>query len=54
MGLQNVFVMLAVLSTVILFSVFGFIFYGKTMRVKTIPRYRYFGQRQIKPRGVAA
>lgn len=53
-GLKNVYVMLGVLMTVILLSVFIFIYYGKNLRVRTAGIYRYYAQQQIDSRKVLA
>jgi hypothetical protein len=49
-GMKNVFVMLGVLMTVILLSVFIFIFNGKKFRVKGAARYRFFAGEQFECR----
>ncbi|KAI1611906.1 synaptic vesicle transporter [Exophiala viscosa] len=49
-GVQNVFIMCGVLMTVIVGSVFIFIFFGKRLRVKAARKYRYFAERQYATR----
>ena len=46
-GMKNVFNMLGILMTVILLSVFVFIFYGKKFRVRSAARYRYYAGKQF-------
>jgi beta-lactamase regulating signal transducer with metallopeptidase domain len=51
-GMKNVFTMLGVLITVILLSVFIFIFYGRKFRVKGAARYRRYASKQFECRVV--
>jgi len=51
-GMKNVFTMLGVLITVILLSVFIFIFYGRIFRVKGAARYRRYAGKQFECRVV--
>ena len=52
MGLRNVFIIIGVLVTAVLLGTFVFIYYGKTFRVKSTERYRYYAARQYEPRPV--
>ncbi|RDW89776.1 putative synaptic vesicle transporter SVOP-1 [Coleophoma cylindrospora] len=49
-GMQNVYIMLGVLTVAILLSVFVFIFYGKRIRSKTASKYRFFAGKQLESR----
>ncbi|RDW69881.1 putative synaptic vesicle transporter SVOP [Coleophoma crateriformis] len=49
-GMQNVYIMLGVLTAVILLTVFVFIFYGKRIRIKTTSKYRFFTGKQVESR----
>lgn len=49
-GMKNVFTMLGVLMTVILLSVFIFIFYGRKFRVRGAARYRRYAAKQFECR----
>lgn len=51
-GMKNVFTMLGVLMTVILLSVFIFIFYGRKFRVSGAKRYRDYAGKQFECRVV--
>jgi len=51
-GMQNVFITITVLGTVVLLFCFVFIFYGKRYRIQTASRYRYFAERQFEARRV--
>jgi hypothetical protein len=51
-GMKNVFTMLGVLMTVILLSVFIFIYYGRIFRVRGATRYRYYAGKQFECRVV--
>ena len=52
MGLKNVFIIIGVLITAVLLGTFVFIYYGKTLRVKSTKRYRYYAARQYESRPV--
>ena len=47
-GMKNVFAMLAVFITVIILSVFIFIFYGRKFRVSGAARYRHYARKQYE------
>lgn len=49
-GMRNVFTMLGVLITIILLSVFIFIFYGRRFRVKGAAKYRHYAGKQFECR----
>lgn len=51
-GITNVYIMLAVLNTVILLSVVGFIYFGKRIRVYTAKSYVYYSKRQVDARAI--
>ena len=51
-GMKNVFTMLGVSMTVILLSVFTFIFYVRKFRVRGAKRYRHYAGKQFECRVV--
>lgn len=51
-GMKNVFITINVLGTVVFLGIFGFIYYGKSMRAMTATRYRYYAERQFEARQV--
>lgn len=53
-GMKKMFVMLGMLMTVILLSVFIFIFYGKKFRAKGVARYRYYAGGQFGCRVISS
>lgn len=51
-GMKNVFITINVLGTVVFMGIFGFIYYGKSMRAMTARRYRHYAERQFEARQV--